>query len=488
MQRMHHVASYSQQMLIISGGTGAGKSTLATALASTFEDYNSALVVCPMHADDAEIRRKILVQLLTNPLFDDDVPLADTLLRLSPALSKPLHIILDDAHLLSPTLWAECIILSQLSCAGRAIAVTVTTEPNYINGLMRQLTEANRQQLLPISIEPLDIVEREALYYTLLSRSERNPFTPREIVRSQLEKQKGTPQEVVTLLDLALHGEAVIAKVWWRRHWLAYMSVLLILASLPLGWMYYLNWSTELDLHSQYELSVVGDLVLKQQGKRYLAPYLAERSAVLAESLALVDNETTLESNAFEPKEEIESKEDREQKDELEQLDESAQSTQFSVPTPTPDKALTDNAAAVDVESASIASPSTFNETPRGGHQETDSQTAAVEPGVVPQHAPTFSTETIHGSGYVLQVASVKKLASLQNVLVQLQNFSSVRVAKHKQQWVVLLGDYPDLASAKAELASFSQKSMLSTPWLRKWTDVSDYELQQSMPTREIYE
>ncbi|MDN5370275.1 MAG: DamX protein, partial [Shewanella sp.] len=95
--RLQHLACYGEQLVLLTGAVGAGKTTLITALANELEDYNLALVACPQHASAAEIRRKIIMQLLPDPLFDDETPLVDTLLRFVPQLQKPLHILLDDA-------------------------------------------------------------------------------------------------------------------------------------------------------------------------------------------------------------------------------------------------------------------------------------------------------------------------------------------------------------------------------------------------------
>ncbi|WP_350583266.1 ATP-binding protein, partial [Pseudomonas sp. HY2-MNA-CIBAN-0224] len=84
-----------EQLLVICGDKGSGKSTLTAALASELDDYNCALIICPQHADSAEIRRKILVQLISAPIFDDERPLMDTVLRIQSSLTKPLHIIID---------------------------------------------------------------------------------------------------------------------------------------------------------------------------------------------------------------------------------------------------------------------------------------------------------------------------------------------------------------------------------------------------------
>lgn len=100
LHRLQHVVLYGQQLTVLTGETGAGKTTLATALVDTLDDVSSALVVCPQHVDSAEIRRKILVQLLTEPVFDDELPLPETLLRLGDALPSHSHIVLDDAQYL----------------------------------------------------------------------------------------------------------------------------------------------------------------------------------------------------------------------------------------------------------------------------------------------------------------------------------------------------------------------------------------------------
>jgi len=42
-QRLHHVASYSDQLLVLVGGQGSGKTTLLTALATDFE---SMMLIC----------------------------------------------------------------------------------------------------------------------------------------------------------------------------------------------------------------------------------------------------------------------------------------------------------------------------------------------------------------------------------------------------------------------------------------------------------
>ena len=68
-QRLQHVSLYGSQLLVVTGQNGSGKTTLITSLISELDEFSSALVLCPKHCDNSEIRRKILVQLLTDPVF-----------------------------------------------------------------------------------------------------------------------------------------------------------------------------------------------------------------------------------------------------------------------------------------------------------------------------------------------------------------------------------------------------------------------------------
>ncbi len=98
-------------------------------------------------------------------------------------------------------------MLTQLQARGEPITLTCSVSPEFAEQLQLQLPKAQKQQVLPVKLEPLSLVEREGLYQTLLTRSAVHTFTPRAIVVKLLERQQGTPAEVLALLELALNGE-----------------------------------------------------------------------------------------------------------------------------------------------------------------------------------------------------------------------------------------------------------------------------------------
>ncbi|BDM65915.1 hypothetical protein NFHSH190041_33670 [Shewanella sp. NFH-SH190041] len=221
LQRLQLLVSYSEQLQVLSAPAGAGKTTLVTELISSLSEYNAALVACPPYADAAEIRRKILLQLSASPLFDDEQPLSETLVLLQDQQAQPVHIVIDDAHRLPIAIWAECLVLSQLQCAGRHIALTFTLEPQFLSQLLAKLNVAQRRLLLTVTIPPLLPAERTLLYQRYATNidaasAEASSSTGQP---SGLDKAM-TPADVIALLEPANHNDAT-AGFHGRsfRHW-----------------------------------------------------------------------------------------------------------------------------------------------------------------------------------------------------------------------------------------------------------------------------
>ncbi|WP_037459529.1 AAA family ATPase [Shewanella sp. HN-41] len=454
-QRLHHSASYSDQLLVLSGGQGSGKTTLVTALATDFDDSNAALVICPMHADNAEIRRKILVQLISSPIFDDEVPLAETLLRVASTQTKPLHIIIDDAHLLSKELWAECIILNQIQCAGKNIAVTLAVPPAFLAELLSQLPESLRRQVLPVSIEPLSLPEREALYQTLLRCSDQNPFTPRDIVRAQLEKQTGTPQEVVNLLELALHGQPE-KKSLWARYKMVSISLVSVLVALVI-WFTFTRPLIPEPQPSLVTYPAIDSPAFLAQGQQWLAPYFHQRSEQFKLSQQKVD---AIEADPL-----------------ANFHGEEPQADSDAMTEPPVDEADSKAEPATTLDSLKQ------NETKVADQLDTAdtvSKTDMLQAELIPSQKPT--------KGYTIQVATISQLDSLHQTLKMIEGVEDVRVAKYKHLWVVLAGNYSDSKLAHEAATKLTKQYHLDSLWVRKWSELGGYQLQETHPNREISE
>lgn len=458
LNRLQHISLYGQQLIVLTGEEGAGKTTLVTALLTELEEFSSALVICPKYCDSAEIRRKILVQLLADPVFDDELPLPETMLRASSALPSASCIVLDDAHYIPLEIWAECIVLSQMSFAGKTVNITMTAPVEFLNDVLQQLPVDQRQLLLPLDIEPIDSVEREGLYYTLLSRSDAQPFTPRDIVKNRLEMQSGTPKEVVELLELALNGEAEnsTAASKFKQPLIAALGLALVVIFLI--WLF-VGGEQEAEQSTKVVFAgapVLTSPFLADYGKRLLADhFMALEKPRLSEGK--VENDKAFVSEL-----------------ETQLADKPRDSKVLAVDEPIVDS---EDVIAEMVEPAANQTIETFSikeiETPTPSNQPKD-----ITASIKVQQKPT--------QGYTLQLASVKRLDSLARTLEKIALQDGVKVARYKSRWVVLLGEFATVNQAREQSLKLTANGNISAPWIRKWQDLTEYELQDSVPTREI--
>ncbi|MCL1076403.1 AAA family ATPase [Shewanella dokdonensis] len=486
LHRLQHLASYGEQLVLLTGAAGAGKTALITALANELEDYNLALVACPQHASAAEIRRKIIMQLLPDPLFDDEAPLVDTLLRFVPQLQKPLHILLDDADNLPLELWAECLFLTQLQCAGMAVTLTLTAPPAFTKQLLPQLPQQQRQWLLPVSIEPLSLAEREGLYQTLLARAQQPTFTPRSIVIKQLEQQAGTPAEVLQLLQLALHGEPPAApRKPWRRIISSAVVAVTVLAiaiwytdkmrtplpkqqattlvfstttALPPMLLAWLPHAWRPDSHSALPTAVIpwrDGVPMTRSVAQVPEPDIAiatETSELLQDAAATADVATSAIAVV-----------DNSQKVELGQVANSTSAE--TTPLVTAEKTSAAGGVAISKKT---------NATTTEPKAPAITKPSAPKPSTPKSSAPKPS---IPKEGYTLQIASVKQQQSVAGQLAALPVGSPVWLCRNGPWWVIFSGHFSSRQQALQAAKNWQQQGG-EAPWVRPWKTLQNYQPQ----------
>ncbi|QTE82069.1 AAA family ATPase [Shewanella algae] len=471
LKRLQHLACYGQQLVLLQGQAGAGKTRLLTALANVLDEHNLALVSCPQHADAAEIRRKLLIQLLPDPLFDDEQPLADTLLRYLGEMRKPIHILIDDADNMPLALWAECLLLTQLQARGEPITLTCSVSPEFAEQLQLQLPKAQKQQVLPVKLEPLSLVEREGLYQTLLTRSAVHTFTPRAIVVKQLERQQGTPAEVLALLELALNGEPPRPRVFpWKTILISSLAVLISLALLS----WYLLRSTEPlpELPKSALVLEHSTSPLSQFAERWLD---IDRDQEALSTTPVYVRLEQVQSQVTEPQVVLEQK--------------NAQHVETQVVTArapeSESELLSDAKAILDVQTAPVTTPVTQkSQVKEAAKASQDTKLQEVQNKSELEQEPRAGV--LPTQGYTLQLVSLKRESSLTAFMAKLKKVANVRVAKHKDWWVVLVGEYASKQEAIEAGKVLQQTLGLSQPLVKSWQSLQHYRLQAGLSNSEI--
>ncbi|MGI2261067.1 AAA family ATPase [Shewanella sp. GXUN23E] len=498
LQRLHLNASYTRQLQVVTGGKGMGKTTLVTALADELEGYNSALVICPAHADCAEIRRKILVQLTSSAIFDDELPLADSLFRLRDELTQPVHIIVDDAHLLPMTLWAECLVLSQLECGGKPVSLTFTATTAFMAELTAQMTDVQQQLMLTVPLSYLGLAEREQLFNMLLARTGETPFLASNAVDAQLQQQSGTPAEVVALLERVLFPQEERPKRrigWWLA--LAGMSSLVVAVLL---WAFVSvpepeppDFSIRLSEQQFERLSQRGAMLLDSRSPAdgvvpVVNIYQANSSSatdisILLESGSLAESASAADLASMSIPDLAADSEtapgqlrDDDDIDRLQMDDLTTALTILPAATLADTKELVLPQELITATGQNNVSPSLAAETVADMPHQIDtplSQAGMDDPRIELAAADTDALDSaMPAVGYGIQLASVKHADSLKQILTSLRAEADIVVLQSGQWWLVLQGQYA--SKSEAEIAAFRLKDeyRLGQPWVRNWSSM----------------
>ncbi|MBM7072289.1 AAA family ATPase [Shewanella sp. 202IG2-18] len=477
-ERLTHNISYAEQLQLVCGAEGAGKSFLLRYLNRIISDEISVFLSCPLHADDAEIRRKILLPLLSEPVFDDETSLTDSLVDFASTLKKPIVIIIDDAERLSNALWAELIGLSQLSVSGQFVSVIAAVTVEFEAQLNEALPESFQALMSSLYIETLSQQEQDALYYSLLSQSD--GFENHLIAKPDFNQDNVYPKDIVAVFVKSAneHNEKV-SKRTLNLRLLTVVALLFTLASL--AWVY-----------QQPLLKVAGYSDDTIPASEETTERLQTSIDLPVKDAAIVFNQiergtkVELEGTKTNQQAKVEAavshiarpKPTQQQPDQLDEVTAETSGKRLKQkPVELSDNQQPELAHAQQTESKVERSSQILEgevskiEYKQGDVNAVKSVTKQLELDAPEVKAP-------NPESYTLQVATVSKQRSLNNLLRQLSPYSDVRIAKQKQRWVVVVGEFENYQLAQTFAAKLAKETELPKPWIRKWKTLMKLELQ----------
>ncbi|WP_299494762.1 ATP-binding protein [uncultured Shewanella sp.] len=512
--RLQHISLYGEQLILLMGEQGSGKTTLVTTLLDTLDEHSLALVTCPKHCDSHEIRRKILIQLLKEPIFDDELTLSESLLQVVDSLPESVCIVIDDADNMPTEMWGECLALSQLTLANTAISLVCTSDNHFLSFITEQLSLVQAEYLLPISIPPLSLIERQSLYEAFLSANGQKTFMDADSLYDKLSEQSGTPEEVLVLFELSLQNvptsTAADPQTYMRvmPKWVSLILVVVVLSVVTITgvglWMLKLPIDGQVNkahLLNKTQDSLHDDTVMLITVEHQKNKLTASRkdAAVTSSAVSVSEVSEPQVKAVIEQDKSIEETADA-------QVATPSNVQAFSVSSPsqfaTQAREKEEQSSGV-IEQTPSLKPVTVNKIamPRDSDrnqveksisvatnknslqvEKTAVDAAKVQPPIVwPTLLSVRPTQ-----GYTLQLANVTKIETLYRLLTKIKGVEGLRIARYQQGWLVLVGEFDKKEFANKKSAYLIEKYKINKPWVRRWAGLSEYQLQVSVPSREI--
>ncbi|GAA5215374.1 SPOR domain-containing protein [Corallincola platygyrae] len=216
-ERLGFLVEFDSNIVLLQGPRGAGKThTLVSYLSSQDGDISHALISCGPNHSDGHYRQQILTQLVPNPLFDESDSLLDSFTRMLEGSHARFLLVLDDADLISETLWLELVALVNYCRASDSIQMSVIAAIEA-SSISQTIPE---DVLLNVSMPPLTPSERREYLSETLGSDERKMMLNSEAIERLLQQAR-TPESVLALANKIRGGKVAEASFPWKHAALA---------------------------------------------------------------------------------------------------------------------------------------------------------------------------------------------------------------------------------------------------------------------------
>ncbi len=209
--RLQHLVRFSSSLTFLSGESGSGKTTLAENLLNQENlAVNQALLSCRAGMGAEEVRRTMLSQLISSPLFNEQDPLGESLYRMLGETNETLLIIIDDAHLLPEELLSELWMLlveNRFQKYGHNINVMLFAAPYWCEQQAALLVGKTDVPPIEIDIPALSPEESERFVRGLFERAGYQARVEnRDAINLRIRECNGLPACLQALVDNIIAG------------------------------------------------------------------------------------------------------------------------------------------------------------------------------------------------------------------------------------------------------------------------------------------
>ncbi len=240
LERLRLLTNFGSNLIAINGGDGYGKTWLAQRyLEVGASNKNQCLLLCHKSQDDLQHRILILNQLVSDALFNQQEPLADTLERIAGDEACDIAIVVDDAQMLSETLVFElwALVLQAQEKPNWTINVLLFTRSGHLEGILSRISYGQMIKPVELDIDVLSEAEARRFFESLVVRYVDDNSEKR--VRDAFKKVDPIPGDIMALGEMNVGKRIIIRTIVAKPLNIALVILgLVLLAAGGYWWMF----------------------------------------------------------------------------------------------------------------------------------------------------------------------------------------------------------------------------------------------------------
>lgn len=224
---------FSSRLILVTGESGSGKSTIANHLLERSEFANQALILANAEDDGCDFRQQLLEQLIQNPVFNRNDHILESLFRNQDKSVAPQLIVIDHAESVPQVILGELIELIQRypEHYDHPLGILLFAEPN--DALIEAASHWEPERAIQMVVPELTRSESFTLAKQLFARAGyQAQVSNSDAIEKRIESARGNPGRIYQIVDDIVTGATDMSdlKLPRRPNWLIVLAVLLTMA------------------------------------------------------------------------------------------------------------------------------------------------------------------------------------------------------------------------------------------------------------------
>ena len=460
LDRLRLLTRFGSNFTNITGEKNSGKSWIAQRyLEAWAQDKNQSLLMCHANQTDAQKRTILLNQIVSNPLFNENDPIADSFSRLLEDNSCDVVFVIDDAQLLSEAILGELwtLVLQAQVTPQWNINVVLFTTGNSLDNVLSRLSYGQESKPLSLEIERLTASEVKMFMELLVLKYVSGEDEKRK-VRNKVKNTPPLPGALMALGETKVEKRIIIRSIIGSPIKIAILIFILLLLIVG-GYFWVFNHSgPSIDIETNEDQTFVEQTAIPT------VQLDSSQSEDSSQTIELVDKSTAVDDSTALPPQVIDS---------TATVGHSDDGKRLVVPSNVVDALLDGDTSDTQAIDDAVLQAQLEKAPPVA---ETDFQRDKDAPPLITFSFAKQELMAISDRSYTLQIAALNSLSETQSFITKYGIENDVRIyptRRDNAQWfIITYKDFSTIQGARDARSELPQAVQDLEPWAKSMLQV----------------